>query len=59
MELILTGGEARLLRDYLHDHLQESQFEVARTATNALRDELLTRLQLIERLLVQLDAKVD
>jgi hypothetical protein len=57
MELILTGNEARLLRDFLRDHLQETQFEVARTKTNVLRDELLARLQLVERLVVQLDAK--
>jgi DNA-binding response OmpR family regulator len=52
MELSLVDDEPRLLRDFLRDHLQQSQFEVARTKTNALRDELLARLQLIERLLV-------
>ncbi|HEV2398203.1 MAG TPA: hypothetical protein VGS27_14750 [Candidatus Sulfotelmatobacter sp.] len=58
MELILTSDEARTLRDFLRDHLQEFQFEVARTETKALRDELLVRLQLIERLLAQLGANV-
>ncbi len=58
MELILADDEARLLRDFLRDHLQETQFEVARTKPHALRDELLARLQLIERLLVQLNASV-
>lgn len=58
MELTLTGDEPRILRDFLRDHLKGVQFEVARTEAIPLRDELLGRLQLIERLLVQLDANV-
>ena len=58
MELILTDDEARILRDFLHDHLQAFQCEVARTEAKTLRHVLLARQELIERLLVRLDEKV-
>ena len=58
MELILTDDEARILRDFLRDHLQELQFEIARTEAKTFRHELLPRQELIEQLLVRLDEKV-
>jgi hypothetical protein len=58
MELILTEDEASTLRDFLHDHLHELQFEVARTEVKALRHTLRIRQDLIERLLEQLDRQV-
>lgn len=57
MELILTDDEARTLRDFLHDHLQDLQFEVARTDTRTVRHILLARQELIERLLALLNEK--
>jgi hypothetical protein len=58
MELTLTGDDARTLRDFLHDHLQDLQFEVARTEVKSFRRILLARQELIERLLMLLDREV-
>lgn len=58
MELILTDDEARTLRDFLRDHLQGLQFEVARTEAKNLRHTLLARQELVERLLASLDREM-
>lgn len=55
MELILSDAEARTLRDYLRDHFQALQMEVARTENKGLRHILLSRQELIERLLTELE----
>jgi hypothetical protein len=58
MELILSDNDARTLRDYLRDHFQELQLEVARTEEKSLRHILLARQELIERILAVLDREV-
>jgi hypothetical protein len=58
VELSLTEDDARTLKDFLRDHLQALQFEVARTETKDLRHILLARQELIERLLALLEQKV-
>ena len=58
MELTLTEGDARTLRDFLRDHLPDLRFEVARTEVKSLRHILLVRQELIERILALLDREV-
>jgi hypothetical protein len=58
IQLTLTEDDARTLRDFLHDHIQALQFEVARTEAKDLRHVLLARQELIERLLAQLGRDV-
>lgn len=58
MELTLTENDARTLRDFLRDHLQALEFEVARTEVKSLRHTLLARQELIERLLALLDREL-
>jgi GTPase Era involved in 16S rRNA processing len=58
MELTLTENDARTLRDFLRDHLQEVKFEVARTEKKDLRHTLLARQELVERILAVLDREL-
>jgi hypothetical protein len=58
MQITFTDSEARTLRDFLRDHLQDLKFEVARTDVKSLRHTLLERQELIERLLALLDRGV-
>jgi hypothetical protein len=53
--LVLTDDDARTLWGFLHDRLRSVQFEAARTDVRAYRHMLLTRQELIERLLAQLN----
>jgi hypothetical protein len=58
MELTLTEDDARMLREFLRDHLPALKFEVARTEVKSLRHTLLVRQELIERILALLDREV-
>lgn len=58
MQLHLTDQEARDLHDLLHDYLPALRREVARTDSKAFRHLLVQRLDLAERLLVDLSAEV-
>jgi len=58
MELILTKDEARTLKEFLRDHFHDLQFEVARTEAKDFRHVLLSRQELIERLLALLEQEV-
>ena len=53
--LILTDDDARTLWAFLNDRLLSVQFEAARTDARDYRHMLLTRQELIERLLAQLN----
>ncbi len=55
MQILLTDDEARTLHDFLRDRLHEYQLEVARTEVKDLRHLLLTRQELLERVLAQLE----
>ena len=59
MELTLTEDDARTLRDFLRDHLNDLKWEVARTEAKDFRHILSVRQELIERLLAVLDQEVD
>jgi hypothetical protein len=59
MELTLSEDDARTLRDFLRDHLNELRWEVARTEEKSLHRILLARQELIERLLGVLDQEVE
>jgi hypothetical protein len=58
MLLTLSDKDARTLRDFLRDRLQDLRFEVARTEVRSLRHALLERQDLVERLVVLLDREV-
>lgn len=58
MELILSDDDARMLLDFLRDHLREVEFEVARTDAKDLRHVLLGRQELVKRLVAELERKV-
>ena len=58
VQLTLTEDDARILRDFLSDHMQALQFEVARTETKDLRHVLVARQELIERILGLLQQKM-
>jgi hypothetical protein len=58
MDLTLTDDEAPMLRDLLRDYVRELRREVARTEAKAFRHQLVLRLELIERLLAQLEQEV-
>ncbi len=58
MELTLSENDARMLRDFLRDHLQDVKFEVARTEVKDLRHTLLARQELVERILGVLDREL-
>lgn len=58
MELTLTENDARMLRDFLRDHLQDVRFEVARTEAKDLRHTLLARQELVERILAVLEREL-
>jgi hypothetical protein len=55
MKLDLTDEEAHTLRELLHDFLPALRMEVARTDAREMRHLLLTRQELCERLLTELD----
>lgn len=54
MQITLSDDDARTLRDFLSDHLQELRLEVARTEAKDFRHALVLRQELVERLLAQL-----
>jgi hypothetical protein len=58
VQITLTEDDARTLRDFLSDHMQALQFEVARTEAKDVRHVLVTRQEVIERLLALLREKV-
>ena len=58
VQLTLTEEDARMLRDFLSDHMQALQFEVARTEARDLRHILVARQELIERVLALLQQKL-
>jgi transcriptional regulator of heat shock response len=58
MQLTLSENDARMLRDFLRDHLRDVTFEAARTEERTLRHTLLEMKNLIERLLALLDQEV-
>ncbi len=58
MQLMLSDEDARTLRDYLHDQLRALKREVARTDAKEFRHGLVMRLDLVERLLDQLERQV-
>jgi hypothetical protein len=55
---MLNDDEARILRDLLHDYLPELKREVPHTETKEVRHILLTRQELGERLLNQLETTI-
>jgi Mn-dependent DtxR family transcriptional regulator len=59
MELTLTEDDARTLRDFLRDHLNDLKWEVVRTEAESFRHVLSARQELIERLLAVLDREVE
>ena len=59
MELILTDEDARTLRDVLSEHLHELRLEVARTEAKDFRHIILARQELVERLLAQLEQRLN
>ncbi len=58
MQIHLTDREARDLHDLLHDYLPALRREVARTDSREFRHLLVQRLDLAERLLVELSLEV-
>lgn len=54
MQLLLTGDEAAVLRELLHDILPDLRREVARTEARELRHQLLLRQELAERIVSDL-----
>jgi hypothetical protein len=58
MELILSDDDARTLRDVLSDHLRELRLEVARTEAKDFRHMMLSRQELVARVLAQLERAV-
>jgi hypothetical protein len=54
MQVLLTDGEAVLLRELLADYLPALRREVARTEQHDLRHVMVQRQDLVERLLQQL-----
>jgi hypothetical protein len=54
MQVLLTDGEAVLLRELLADYLPALRREVARTEQHDLRHLMVQRQDLVERLLQQL-----
>lgn len=58
MQLVLTDDEARILREFLSEHLPELRREVARTDAKDYRHGLVLRQELLERVLGQLERGV-
>jgi len=58
MDLKLTEAEAHTLRDVLRDYVPDLRREVAATDVKDFRHQLVVRLDLIERLLAELDREV-
>ena len=59
MQLTLTEDDARTLRDFLRDHLNDLKWEVVRTEEKSFRHILSVQQELIERLLEVLDREVE
>jgi hypothetical protein len=55
MQLMLSDGEAVLLRDLLADYLPTLRREVARTEQHDLRHLMVERQDLVERLIEELE----
>jgi hypothetical protein len=53
----LSADETRTLHDLLSDHLRELRREVAHTDAKAFRHALVLRLELVERLVSQIEAE--
>lgn len=58
MQLTLSDDDARTLRDFLRDCLHDYQFEVARTEVRDFRHLMVSRQELLQRLLAQLEQQV-
>jgi len=58
MQITLTDQEARELHDLLHDYLPALRREVARTDSKEFRHMLVERLDLAERLLLEVSVEV-
>lgn len=57
MHLILSDGDATLLRDLLADYLPDLRREVARTEQHDFRHLMVQRQELVERLVAQLGGR--
>ncbi|MHB1311125.1 MAG: hypothetical protein ACYC3L_03830 [Gemmatimonadaceae bacterium] len=58
MQIQLNDQEARDLHDFLHDCAPELRREVARTDAKSFRHLLVRRLDLVERMLNELEVEV-
>lgn len=58
MQIQLNDQEARDLHDFPHDYMPELRREVARTDAKSFRHLLVRRLDLVERMLDELEVEV-